>query len=70
MTDDDKYAEFEKLAPGAAAAARKGEELAQRAIEHGCQTAGASFVGVLEGLSETASIGQSWFGRIAKGIAG
>jgi TP901 family phage tail tape measure protein len=69
---------IDAMAPGAgqaaAAAAQIGIQLANRAIKYGGQTAGIGVSGLLEtfvpaGDNPKASIGNSWLGKIAGGIA-
>jgi hypothetical protein len=65
---------LDALAPGAGAAAQTGMKLANRAIQYGGQVAGIGVSGALETLlpagSPLASIGNSWFGKLAAGFAG
>lgn len=70
---------IDAMAPGAgqaaAAAAQIGIQLANRAIKYAGQTAGIGVSGLLEtfvpaGDNPKASIGNSWLGKIAGGIAG
>ena len=69
---------IDAMAPGAgqaaAAAAQIGIQLANRAIKYAGQTAGIGVSGLLEtfvpaGDNPKASIGNSWLGKIAGGIA-
>lgn len=62
------------IAPGAGAAAQIGIQLANRAIKYAGQVAGIGVSGLFETLSvgdnPMGSIGNSWFGKLAGGLAG
>lgn len=62
------------IAPGAGAAAQIGIQVANRAIKYAGQVAGIGVSGLFETLSvgdnPLGSIGNSWFGKIAGGLAG
>ncbi|KKF01939.1 phage tail tape measure protein [Mycolicibacterium obuense] len=62
------------IAPGAGAAAQIGIQVANRAIKYAGQVAGIGVSGLFETLSvgdnPMGSIGNSWFGKIAGGLAG
>ncbi|AVO21620.1 tail length tape measure protein [Mycobacterium phage MooMoo] len=62
------------LAPGASQAAQIGIKLANRAIGYAGQLAGIGVSGLMETFlpagSPLASIGNSWFGKVASGFAG
>lgn len=65
---------LDMMAPGAGAAAKVGIQLANRAIKYAGQVAGIGVSGLMEtflpaGDNPKASIGNSWFGKIAGGIA-
>lgn len=62
------------LAPGAGAAAQIGIQVANRAIKYAGQVAGIGVSGLFETLfvgdNPMGSIGNSWFGKLAGGLAG
>lgn len=65
---------LDMMAPGAGAAAKIGIQLANRTIKYAGQVAGIGVSGLMEtflpaGDNPKASIGNSWFGKIAGGIA-
>lgn len=73
-TPEDEFSGLDKLAPGAAAAARLGKQLAQRSIDYASRDAAYAVPGVLEeitpsGDNPVSSIGNSWLGKIAKAAA-
>lgn len=66
---------LDMMAPGAGAAAKVGIQLANRTIKYAGQVMGIGVGGLLDtftpaGTSGKASIGNSWLGKIAGGIAG
>lgn len=65
---------LDMMAPGAGAAAKIGIQLANRTAKYAGQVAGIATSGVFETLSlgdnPKGSIGNSWFGKLAGGLAG
>jgi len=66
---------LDMLAPGTSAAAKIGIQLANRTAKYAGQVAGIGVSGLLDtitpaGDNPKASIGNSWFGKLAGGIAG
>lgn len=64
---DEALEGLDALGPGAADAARTGVDLADR---HAGQFAGIGVDGIMDALKSGDKIGNSWYGRIAAGIAG
>ena len=65
---------LDAMMPGAGAAAKMGIQLANRTVKYASEAAGIGVSGALETLSigdnPMGSLGNSWFGKFAGGIAG